>query len=136
MIRIERHPSRSQLLVFGLLWLLFFCFWGTLSWWKSGMSAKSAAFWIAAFVIPAAGLAWPEFLRKVYLLACYAALPIGIIVSSVALIFIYYFVLMPIGLVLRLTGHDPMRRHFDPAAETYWVPRKPEDGLERYFRQF
>ncbi len=136
MIRIEHNPSRSQLLTFALLWLLFFVFWGTLSWWKSGMCAKAAAFWIAAFAVPAAGIVWPGFLRKVYLAACYAALPIGLIVSSVALVFIYYLILTPIGFALKLTGYDPMRRAFDHAAKTYWIPKGPEHGLERYFRQF
>lgn len=136
MIRVEHHPERGQLLIFGLLWLLFFCFWGTSSWWKSGMQWRAAALWAAAFVVPAAGLVWPEFLRRVYLAASYATLPIGIIASSLVLIFIYYGVLTPIGLALRLTGYDPMRRSFDRAANSYWIRRKTDDAPERYFKQF
>jgi hypothetical protein len=136
MIRIERNPGRGQLLIFGLLWLLFFSFWGAMSWLKSGTNLGAVAFWVAAFAVPAAGLVWPEVLRKVYLLASYATWPIGIFVSSVILIFIYYVVVTPIGLVLRLTRPDPMGRYFDRAAETYWVPRKQEDAPERYFKQF
>jgi len=136
MIHIEHHPGRGQLLLFGLLWLLFFCFWGTASWWKSGLSVRAAIFWAVAFVVPAVGLIWQEFLRRVYLLALYASLPIGIIVSFVALIFIYYLVVTPIGFALRWAGHDAMQRDFDRVAESYWVPRKPESNPERYFKQF
>jgi len=136
MIRIERHPSRGQLHVFGLLWFVFFCFWGTLSWWEAGMNAKAAAFWAIAFIIPSAGFVWPEVLRKVYLLAVYVTFPIGIIISSVLLIFVYYIVLTPISLILRLTGYDPMGRFFDRTAKTYWLPRKPKNETERYFKQF
>lgn len=136
MIHIERHPSRGQLSVFGMLWLVFFCFWGTVFWWESGMNVKAAAFWAVAFMIPSAGLIWPEVLRKVYLLAAYATFPIGLIISSLVMVFIYYIVLTPISLILRVTGYDPMRRYFNQAAETYWLSRKSKNKPERYFKQF
>ena len=49
---------------------------------------------------------------------------------------IYYIVLTPIGLFLRLTGYDPMQRRFDRAAKTYWTPREQEEKTKRYFQQF
>lgn len=136
MICIERHPNRSQLLVFGFLWLLFLCFWGTALWLKSGVSWKPVALWTAAVAIPAVGLAWPSFMRKVYLAASYITLPIGIVISFIALIAIYYVVLSPIALILRLKGYDSMRRSFDRSAETYWTRRSQERDSERYFKQF
>jgi len=136
MIRIERHPSRSQLMVFGVLWLVFFGFWGTASWWNTGINWKAVLFWSLAFTVPAAGFLWSEFLRIVYVLAVHVTYPIGIIISSVVLMVIYYVVLTPIGVVLRLTGHDPMKRNFDRTAKTYWTSRQQEVETERYFKQF
>ena len=75
-------------------------------------------------------------LRIVFLLASYATFPIGFVVSYVILAVVYYLVLTPIGLVLRLTGYDPMQRRFDRNAKTYWTPREQEESTEQYFRQF
>ena len=136
MIRMERHPSRNQLMVFGLSWLVFFCFWGTVSWWENGMTWKAAVFLSLALVIPASGLILPGILRIVFLMAAYLTLPIGMVVSSVILMLIYFLILAPIGIVMRMAGYDPMRRDFDPDAGTYWVPRDPVTDRERYFKQF
>jgi hypothetical protein len=136
MIRIERHPSRRQLIVFGLLWLVFFSFWGTASWWNAGINWKAAAFWSLAFLIPAAGIFRSEVLRIVYVLAASITFPIGMVISSAVLMVIYYAVITPIGVVMRLSGYDPMKRNFDRSARTYWSSRKPEVETERYFKQF
>ena len=66
----------------------------------------------------------------------YAVYPIGWTVSHLALAVVYYLVVTPIGLLMRLFGRDPMRRKFDPSATTYWQPHESPDEPERYFRQF
>jgi hypothetical protein len=119
-----------------LCWLVFFIFWGTVSWWENGTTWVAVVFWSLALVIPAAGFILPEILRIVFLLAAYLTLPIGMVVSSVILMMIYYLILTPIGIGMRMVGHDPMRRKFDPDAGTYWVSRDPISESERYFKQF
>ena len=136
MIRIERHPSRSQLIVFGILWFVFFSFWGTAIWWNAGIHWKTYAFWVLACIVPAAGCIRTGILRIVYVVASYITFPIGFILSYVVLMVIFYLVLTPIGLVLRLTGYDPMKKQFDRTVQTYWSPRKPVNEIERYFKQF
>ena len=37
----------------------------------------------------------------------------------------YYSLLMPIGLVMRLCGKDPLRLRRDPDAPSYWLVRDP-----------
>jgi hypothetical protein len=50
---------------------------------------------------------------------------LGHIVSPIALGLLFYAVLMPIGLLMRWAGKDPLRLRADPAAQSYWVPRTP-----------
>ena len=58
-------------------------------------------------------------------------------VSHVVLALVYYLVFVPIGLLMRLFGYDPMKRGFDPEAATYWTARDPKASEpKRYFRQF
>ena len=136
MIHIEKNPSRRQLTVFAVSWLVFFCFIAGVAWWKTGVSAKAVSLGAIGTLIPAIGLFWRGFLRIAYLAAAYATFPIGLVVSSFILVVIYYLLLTPVGLVLRLSGYDPMRRRFDCTAKTYWSPRKPEQNSDRYFQQF
>jgi hypothetical protein len=136
MFPIERHPSSLQLAVFGLTWLAVFTVWGAVAWWKMESPWAAGACWSLAVVVPALGLARPGLLRLVYLGMVYATLPVGLVVSYVILAATYYLVLTPIGLGLRLFGYDPMHRHFDRQASTYWAPREEDADTDRVFRQF
>ncbi|NBC14464.1 MAG: sxtJ, partial [Gammaproteobacteria bacterium] len=46
---------------------------------------------------------------------------------------VFFLLFLPIGLVMRLAGHDPMRRKLDPDAATYRVPSRPQppDSIEK-----
>ena len=47
------------------------------------------------------------------------------IVSPVMMAVIYFGVITPTGLVMRLTGHDPLRLRRDADAASYWIERTP-----------
>jgi hypothetical protein len=47
------------------------------------------------------------------------------IVSPVALAVLFFCIVTPIGLLLRLLGKDVLRLRFDRAASTYWITRTP-----------
>ena len=81
-------------------------------------------------------MAIPGFLKGTYLASAYAALPIGLVVSYLILGVIYYLVLTPVGLLLRLRGYDPLSREWEPNAGTYWIRREALRDTDRYFRQF
>ncbi len=64
------------------------------------------------------------------------AFPVGWLMSRVLLAVLYYGVLTPIGVLLRLGGRDPLERRFDREAWSYWRPRPPAGDATSYFRQF
>ena len=97
---------------------------------------RPCAIWSAAAVIVAVFFAAPPVRRPLYLGWLYAAYPIGWVVSHLMLGVIYYGVFTPLGLVMRLTGWDPMNRRMEPEATSYWVEHRPSDDPARYFRQF
>ena len=136
-IEINTNPTRRQLMQFGLIWLVFFAGAGAMMWLRARSPGAAIGLWAAAVVVPVVGRAWPRFMRLVFLGMSYLAWPIGFVVSHVVLAVVYYLVVTPIGLVLRLAGHDPMGKRFDPEATTYWHPREKETSdPARYFRQF
>jgi hypothetical protein len=136
MIHIERNPSRRQLTAFGLTWLVFFGLLGGISWWKSGSLAEAVVLWGIGVAVPAVGHVFPGFLRLVFLGMSYATFPVGFVLSYIILAVVYYLVLTPIGLVVRLMGKDPMQRRFDHTAKTYWTTRESKEPSEQYFKQF
>jgi hypothetical protein len=134
LIRISKHPTGRQLLVFGIAWAL--CFGGLgLSAWRHGRGGLGAAVGILAAAVPLAGLVSRPFLRLAYVGLSYATYPIGVAVSYIVLAFTYFVALTPIGLIMRVFGHDPLARKFDPQAATYWVTRPKAKAPETYFKQ-
>lgn len=67
----------------------------------------------------------PSLLRIPNLLWFRFGLLLGRIVSPIVLGVIFFGVITPFGMVMRLSGRDPLRLRVDPAAGSYWVPRKP-----------
>ncbi len=136
-VQINRDPSPRQLNQFGFVWLGFMTFFGIVAWFRLGYPGLARGLWLAAVAVPIIGWLAPAFMRLVFVGMSYLAWPIGFVVSHLVLAAVYYLVLTPIGLVVRLLGYDPMRRRFDREAASYWVERPPT-AVEprRYFRQF
>jgi hypothetical protein len=134
LIRINKDPSRTQLAVFGVAWLIFFGIWGGIA---AAQDHATAAriLWTLAAVIPLAGLFFPRGLRLVYLALSYVTYPIGFVVSHLVLGLIYYLVFTPVGLIMRLFRYDPLARRFEPQASSYWKARPNPKPVASYFRQ-
>lgn len=105
---------------------------------QSGMSLRTVLGVLAGIgVLGAVGIwVWPELGRAIYVGWMRAAAPIGWTITHVVLALVYYVVLTPIGLLMRLSGRDPMHRRLEPAAESYWIERRNTEDRGRYFRQF
>lgn len=136
-VRINRHPTRKQLNQFGCIWLGFMSFFGAVAWFKLGAPSLAESLWCAAVVVPVIGWLAPSFMRLVFLGMSYAAWPIGFVVSHIVLALVFYLVITPIGVIMRIFGYDPMTRHRMGGATSRWVERTGSvRQAESYFRQF
>lgn len=77
---------------------------------------------VAGILFGLAALAAPGVLLPLNRLWCVLAERLGRAVNYVLLSLFFYLFVLPLGLVLRLLGHDPMQRGRDPDAKTYWTP--------------
>ena len=136
LIEINKNPSQRELKWFGVLLAVFFTIVAGLLWWRASQPTAAVVALGLGLVLVVVYAAFPGLRRWVYLGWMYAALPIGWVVSHVLLGIIFYLIMTPIGLTMRLFGYDPMSRRFDRGADTYWVRRDPESDTRRYFRQF
>ncbi len=135
LIKINHDPSGRQLAVFGVVWMLFFVLIGALLQGRGAQQPVVLIVWAMAVAVPAIGWISTGFLRIVYLTMTYLAFPIGFVVSHLLLATIYYAVLTPIGLMMRMFRYDPMNRSFDAKADSYWIARDTDRDVKQYFRQ-
>jgi hypothetical protein len=89
--------------------------------------------WVLGAVLGVWGLAAPASLRPVYRGWMRFGLLASRITTPIILGIVFYVVIMPMGLVMRLFGHDPMRRKLDTDEASYRVPSKsaPRESVER-----
>ena len=80
--------------------------------------------------------ALPPFRRLVYRGWMRAFYPIGWTVSHLLLGVIFFLILTPIGLLMRLFGRAPFARELDPEVQSHWMEHDPRKDTERYFKQF
>ena len=136
LIELKKDPTEKDLAWFGVVMLAFFGIVGTFAWRWSGTHIAVYAIWSAAILLVTVYYAVPRLRRPLFVGWMYASYPIGWVVSHVLLALIYYGVLTPTGLLLRVLGRDSMNRQFDRAAKSYWIERERRGDVSRYFRQF
>jgi len=53
---------------------------------------------------------------------------IGSIVAPVVMAFVYFFTILPTGLIMRLLGKDLLKQKLDKNAKSYWIKRSEPMG--------
>jgi len=136
LIDINWSPSKRELRFFAGMLLVFLAVIGGLVLKNTGSIQTASYVWIPGAVIGLVGLALPGEIRWLYVGWIVAAFPIGWTVSHLLLAIIFYLLLTPLGIIMRLFGYDPMHRQWDPDAGSYWVVRRSKTDAAHYFRQF
>ncbi len=145
MIEMNWKPDAKTLRNFGFIAVLGFGFVATIAhyeWLIFAMGLGAAKPYVVNTFIGLAaysgimGLVFPKAVQPVYVGLAVLTYPIGFVLSYLIMGFLYFLIITPTGLVMRLVGHDPLDRKWDPEAETYWHDSRPPRPSEHYFRQF
>ncbi|MFK7739458.1 MAG: hypothetical protein AB8H80_03975 [Planctomycetota bacterium] len=89
---------------------------------------------VLQLVLFLAGL--PQLSKLLFVALSVVFVPIGFLISHVLIAVVYYLVLTPIALVLRLTGRDMLGKKLDPSASTYWHERSGRRDPKSYFKLY
>ena len=100
-----------------------------------GRVAVAAVLAVLAATIGPIGLIRPRMVRPVFVGWIIAAFPIGFVFSTVLLALFYYGLMTPLGLILRLSGRDPLRLRRRTESSTYWTPKPAVTDVRRYLRE-
>jgi hypothetical protein len=136
MLPINRNPAARELRAFARLWLpLFVAVFGAMMWWRAGSPTAALVSWSVGAAVVGAVLASTHVARIVFVGLLTITYPIGMVVSTIVLAFMFYVVFTPFGWVMRLGGRDPLRLKEREAA-SHWTPYQQADDPERAFRQY
>lgn len=134
-LRLEKNPPPRFYRVFGLSLIVM----GLLS----GLALRPVvglpvAGGLAAFLgfLALVPLAAPRTraAHLTYLGVSIPAMLVGNIVGTLLVMLLFYGLILPLGLVLRLRRHPPLQ--LERNTETRWIVSKPSGEVESYQRQF
>jgi len=135
MISVQWNPERKQLRQFAGIWFPAFC--ALLGWIigaKSGQWTTVQMGWAVCGLLSVAGIVHPPTIRPVFVGLILLTYPIGWVVSHLLLGAIFYLLFLPIGLVLRWTGHDPLQLK-PPQGKSLWKSPVGKTDAASYLRQ-
>lgn len=144
-IEINWKPDDRTLRQFGFIALVGFGFVAAIAWFEVlvfsfGLGAArepvAIVFGALAGVSALFSLVYPRANLPIYVGITIATYPIGFVLSYVLMGTLFYLIIAPVGLVLRLFGKDPLERKILPGAETYWVDSPAARPADSYFKQF
>jgi len=131
----KRGASRSDLKWFGLIIAGVFIVLGAMARLK-GHHTIPVVLWSIGIALALVYYSIKALRHLMFDLWMGITYPIGSIVSHILMALMFYGVITPVGLLMRLFGRDPMQRAFDRSAASYWEPHDPSAEPGRYFRQF
>lgn len=135
-VEVNWNLSPKQLRIFSVLQLVFFAI--IAAWLHYGTSHGHIGriVLVVSAIVGVVGFVWPPLMRVVYVVWMALVFPIGWTVSHIVFAVLFYLVITPIAIIMKLCGYDSMQRKFDPEASTYWKRRESREDTSRYFKQF
>lgn len=112
---------------FGFVFAGFFALVALIRWWKEHGGA--GWFVAAAAVMLLIALIRPALLAPFNRVWTRLALLLSKIMNPVIMAILFFLVVAPIGLLMRLFNKRPLALGFEPEAESYWIERKPAGPL-------
>ena len=96
-----------------------------------------AATWLAAagLVTTLCSLV-PGVGRIVYVVWIGFGVTLGLLTSPLIVLILYFLVLTPSALIMKLFGRDALQRKLEPRRSSYWEPYPNHDDQTRYLKQF
>jgi hypothetical protein len=133
LVEINRTPSNRQLRQFGVVCSVAVPLLGRLS--HPPITVQWILLAIAISVLVVSYFR-PQSLRPIFVSLMLITAPIGMIVSELALLTIYFGLFLPFAMFFKLVRRDALQLKLDRTADTYWQEKVEPQKVERYYRQY
>jgi len=146
MIDLDFDPDEKTLRQFGFIALFGFSAIAALAWFELfifaagwlGEARETVVYSLlgAGAVTAVLSLIYPKANRPIFVGLSILAFPIGFVLSYVIMGTLFFVVITPIGVLVRLFAEDPMHRAFEADSDSYWSDCRADRPNESYFKQF
>lgn len=107
---------------------------GCLLRWRGVLTNAGLAAWIAVLLAVALlCVGRPTWFRGFYRAGMTAGYHLTRALGWTLLTLIFFLVVTPLGLLLRLLGHDPLQLRRAPGTRSFWRPAREKSDLDRMF---
>jgi len=100
-----------------------------------GHHEAAIALGVVGVVFGVSGLGRPGVMRWIFVSWMMLAFPIGWVLSQIMLLLMFYVILTPVAVLVRIGGRDVLRRRRSNC-ESYWVVKETPKDVRSYFRQY
>lgn len=106
--------------------------------WRTGQWNLTVPLWLGGVGAGAGVVFWliPAIAGPFYLVWYGFACCMGFVIGNVLMSVFFYLVVTPIGLLLRVTGRDPLKKGVNKSVATYWTEVPKVKDRRHYYRQF
>jgi len=123
MIKDPAQEEKKKVRQFGWVGFVFFLAIALLSWWRDHETARNIFGGLSAFFVFFT-LVSPVFMRIVYRGWMAVIGVIAWINRTILLSFVFFCIITPYAIVMRITKRDFMQNRLDLSAQSYWIPRE------------
>lgn len=137
MAMLDRHePTAGELRWFGLMLAAFAAVVGGIVLYASASLVAAGIIWVIGLLLAAVYYGVPP--TRYLLFRGWMALffPLGWLISHLLIAAVYFLLVTPVALVMKLIGRDVLGKRPDPAAKSYWTRMETKQDSSRYFQQF
>ncbi len=133
---INWNPTKRELSIFSVALSFLLCLIAAFSYKATTSIPLVVAMGSVAILLSVTGFFFPQHIKPIYVAWMVLFYPVRWIVSCLLIAVVYYLVIFPIGMTLRICGQDLVGKRFDTQALSYWKAKKEIRKETDYFRQF
>ena len=134
LVHINWRPDAKELRKFGITVLIGFAIIGTIIFFTAKTPVSAYWLWGIGAVFGISGLTGTVIALPFYFAWMGIAFVIGNIMSRIIMVLVYFLVVTPIGLLMRMTGRDRLRLK-KTKEDSYWTDAS-HSSKDSYHRQF
>ncbi len=145
LVALNFNPDEKTLRQFGYIALVGFGLLGAAAWTESaifrmGLGAARTPVAYALLGLAAISLLFslvaPALNKGIFVALSVLTYPIGFVMSYVIMGTLFFLVIAPIAIVMRVIGFDPLKRGYDKNAASYYSATRANRTKESYFKQY
>ena len=132
MLRLKEYPFEWFKFTAVIAVVVNLILWGL--YWRGIIAvAIPAATVVAALIIVTIAAIRPRWFRGFYRTGMTASFHVGQVIGKVLLVLLFFLIVTPLGLILRLMGKDLLLIRKNPGKATYWHPARNTREFDRMF---